>query len=189
MTIDRQLNVRSEAKCELCGVDGDLLAVAVSPHSGTDGSVLLCATCRDHLVSPATVDIHHWYCLREAMWNEHAAVKVLVYRILKGLEQTALGGELLGQMYLEPELQEWADAAGGSADAATGRETRDSNGVALQEGDAVTLIKDLDVKGASFTAKRGTLVRGIMLTDDPKYVEGKVNGIRIVLVAAYLKKA
>jgi protein PhnA len=53
----------------------------------------------------------------------------------------------------------------------------------------VTLIKDLEVKGAGFTAKRGTAVRDIRLTSNPKHIEGKVNGVQIVLVAAYLKKA
>ena len=67
--------------------------------------------------------------------------------------------------------------------------TVDSNGAVLQEGDSVTLIKDLDVKGAGFTAKRGTLVKGIRLTNNPLHIEGKVNGVQIVLVAAYLKKA
>ena len=50
-------------------------------------------------------------------------------------------------------------------------------------------IKDLKVKGANFTAKQGTMVRGITLTDNPEHIEGKVNGTRIVLVSAYLKKA
>ena len=59
----------------------------------------------------------------------------------------------------------------------------------MAEGDAVTLIKDLNVKGAGFTAKRGTMVRRIQLTDDPAYVEGKVNGTQIVLKTCFLKKA
>ena len=58
----------------------------------------------------------------------------------------------------------------------------------MAEGDSVTLIKDLDVKGGGFTAKRGTLVKNISLTNNPKHIEGKVNGIQIVLVAAFLKK-
>ena len=66
--------------------------------------------------------------------------------------------------------------------------TRDSNGLPLADGDSVTLIKDLEVKGAGFTAKRGTMVKNISLTSNPEHVEGKVNGIRIVLVAKYLKK-
>lgn len=67
--------------------------------------------------------------------------------------------------------------------------TLDSNGTPLTEGDAVTPIKDLDVKGAGFTAKRGTLVKNIHLTDDPGLVEGRVNGMVIVLETGFLKRA
>ena len=66
---------------------------------------------------------------------------------------------------------------------------RDSNGTILTEGDTVTLIKDLEVKGAGFTAKRGTIVKNIHLTDDAKFIEGKINGTQIVLVAEYMKKS
>jgi protein PhnA len=66
---------------------------------------------------------------------------------------------------------------------------RDANGAILSAGDSVTLIKDLAVKGAGFTAKRGTIVRGISLTDNPLHIEGRVNGQRIVLVSAFLKKS
>ncbi len=67
--------------------------------------------------------------------------------------------------------------------------TVDANGTVLNTGDNVTLIKDLVVKGGGFTAKRGTLVKNIVLTPNPKHVEGKVNGSVIVLVAEYVKKA
>jgi len=59
----------------------------------------------------------------------------------------------------------------------------------LTSGDSVTLIKDLDVKGTSFVAKRGTLVKGIRLTDNPEHVEGRVNKVSIVLKTQFLKKA
>jgi protein PhnA len=67
--------------------------------------------------------------------------------------------------------------------------TVDSNGTELLEGDSVTLIKDLDVKGANFTAKRGTMVKNIHLTDNPEHIEGKVNKQSIVLKTCFLKKA
>ncbi len=67
--------------------------------------------------------------------------------------------------------------------------TRDSNGTILSDGDSVTLIKDLEVKGGGFTAKRGTLVKGIRLTDDPGLVEGRVNKMAIYLKTEFLKKA
>ncbi|MEI6806846.1 MAG: alkylphosphonate utilization protein [Myxococcaceae bacterium] len=66
---------------------------------------------------------------------------------------------------------------------------KDCNGVSLLDGDSVTLIKDLDVKGANFVAKRGLLVKKISLTDDPQLIECRVNGTAIFLKTCFLKKA
>lgn len=68
-------------------------------------------------------------------------------------------------------------------------EVKDSNGNLLNEGDSVTLIKDLKVRGASTTLKRGTKVKNIRLTDNEEEVEGKISGSVIVLKACFLKKA
>ena len=92
-------------------------------------------------------------------------------------------------LYLEDSVKTWADAGLEAGDEEQSELTRDSNGAVLNAGDSVTLIKDLDVKGAGFTAKRGTVVKNISLTDNPKHIEGRVNGTRIVLVSAFLKKA
>ena len=67
--------------------------------------------------------------------------------------------------------------------------TYDVNKAVLQAGDSVTLVKDLVVKGANFTAKQGTLVKNISLTSNPKHIEGKVNGSHIVIISEYCKKA
>lgn len=67
---------------------------------------------------------------------------------------------------------------------------RDANGNALANGDNVTVIKDLKVKGSSLTLKRGTLVRNIRLTDDPEHVEANVEKCKgLVLKTCFLKKA
>ena len=67
-------------------------------------------------------------------------------------------------------------------------EVKDSNGNVLQDGDNVTLIKDLKVKGSSLTLKRGTVVKKIKLTDDPDEVDCRINGSGIVLRTEFLKK-
>ncbi len=190
MSIEQQLIERSSSRCELCSASTDLAAYDVKPNDGEsiESSVLLCKTCLDHIDTPSSLDIKQWYGLNESMWSEHPAVKVLVYRVLKGLGDSSWAHDLLGQLYLDDDVQTWADAGLSPADEA-GARVFDSNGTELHEGDTVTLIKDLDVKGANFTAKRGTTVKNISLTDDPKLIEGRVNGTRIVLVAAYLKKA
>lgn len=65
---------------------------------------------------------------------------------------------------------------------------KDSNGNELKEGDSVTLIKDLKVKGSSITLKRGTLVKNIRLTEDPEEIDCRVEKMAIVLKTAFLKK-
>lgn len=193
MTIESTLMERAGAKCELCSATNDLATFDVLPNAGKslDTCALICATCLGRMTDAASADAKHWYCLNESMWSEHPAVKVLVYRVLKSLGSDPWALDLLTQLYLDDETQQWADAglSAGDDDDGDAKSTVDSNGTPLLEGDTVTLIKDLEVKGANFTAKRGTTVKGINLTDDPRYVEGRVNGIRIVLVAAYLKKA
>ncbi len=66
---------------------------------------------------------------------------------------------------------------------------KDSNGAELHEGDNVTVIKDLKVKGASMTIKRGTLYKNIHLTDDEDEVECGKGRNTIVLKTCFLKKA
>ncbi len=67
---------------------------------------------------------------------------------------------------------------------------RDSNGTQLHDGDSVTLIKDLKVKGAGTTLKRGTMVKNIRLTDDPAEIECSTKQVKgLVLRTEFLKKA
>jgi protein PhnA len=69
-------------------------------------------------------------------------------------------------------------------------EVRDCNGTILSDGDNVTLIKDLKVKGAGVTLKRGTLIRNIRLTDDAAEIECRAEKVRdLVLRTEFVKKA
>ena len=69
-------------------------------------------------------------------------------------------------------------------------DVKDCNGAILKEGDSVTLIKDLKVKGSSVTLKRGTRVKNIHLTDDPAEIECSVEKVKgLVLRTEFLKKA
>lgn len=65
---------------------------------------------------------------------------------------------------------------------------KDSNGTELQDGDTVTVIKDLKVKGSSLVIKRGTKVRNIRLTDHAEEVDCKIDGSAMVLKTCFLKK-
>ena len=67
-------------------------------------------------------------------------------------------------------------------------DVKDSNGTLLAEGDSVTLIKDLKVKGSSLTLKRGAMVKNIRLTNSAGEVEGRAGGSTMVLKTEFLKK-
>jgi protein PhnA len=188
MTTENTLIARCGNKCELCGADAPIAKFAVEPSDGSVAqSVMLCPTCTDQIDDPDTLDGNHWRCLNDSMWSQEVPVQVMAWRQLKTLKAKGQdwAQDLVDMMYFEEDVQKWAEAGMVDYSAET---TRDSNGAPLVAGDNVTLIKDLVVKGANFTAKRGTMVKGISLTDNPLHVEGKVNGTRIVLVSAYLKK-
>lgn len=87
---------------------------------------------------------------------------------------------------------EWISAAEAAEGAATAAqvEVRDSVGNLLADGDSVTLIKDLKVKGAGQTLKRGTVIRSIRLTGDAQEIDCRHDGIKgLVLRAEFVKKS
>lgn len=187
MSTEETLVNRSNKQCELCGSTESLDVLNIGDGS-VEQSLYACETCRTQIANPENLDASHWRCLNDSMWSETPAVQVMSYRLLQALGNQ----ELLEMMYLEDDLKTWADSGKlntGGTDEAGVVVHRDGNGTILAEGDTVTLIKDLDVKGAGFTAKRGTIVKNIHLTDDAKFIEGKINGTQIVLVSAYMKKS
>lgn len=191
MTTEQVLLDRSGSKCELCTSENDLSVYDVPPDSdqSADQSILLCSTCLEKIDNLSAGDTNHWRCLNDSMWAPVPAVQVMAARILKSIKSEGWPQDLLDTLYLEEDVQAWADAKNLGVEESDEEEvTLDSNGAKLSAGDSVTLIKDLVVKGANFTAKRGTMVKSISLTSNPKHIEGRVNGTRIVLVSAFLKK-
>ena len=86
---------------------------------------------------------------------------------------------------------EWVPAAELAAkrEQAQQVEVRDAVGNLLSDGDQVTLIKDLEVKGAGQTLKRGTLIKSIRLTGDPQEIDCRYEGIKgLVLRAEFVRK-
>ncbi|MGL1903361.1 MAG: PhnA domain-containing protein [Fibrobacterales bacterium] len=180
------LQERAEQKCELCFSETDLAIYEVPPvvDPQIDRCVLLCKTCSSQL-SGSDLDTTHFLCLNESAWSQVPAVQVVVWRLLKKLTTESWAQDLLDQIYLEEEVQKWAEDSGEEV----AGNVVDANGGALSEGDTVTVIKDLNVKGTSFVAKRGTVVKSIHLGRDPELVEGKVNGVVIFLKTCFLKKS
>lgn len=68
-------------------------------------------------------------------------------------------------------------------------QVRDAVGNPLVDGDSVTLVKDLTVKGANQTLKRGTVIKSIRLTGDPQEIDCRYDGIKgLVLRAEFVRK-
>jgi len=189
MSTESLLHARSESKCELCGATENLSVMEVPPHSGggADHCVLVCGVCSSQIQNPDEVDVHHWRCLSDSMWNQEPAVQVMVWRMLNGLSAESWARDLMEMLYLDEETTAWAQSG---VHGAGGLKHVDSNGTQLQAGDTVTLIKSLKVKGGNFTAKRGEVVRGISLDpDNAEHIEGRVNGQHIVILTKYVKKS
>ena len=184
MDIKESLVKRSGGCCELCTSTDNLDVYEVSPSDGTvQQSILVCSTCKEQLEDTDKLDGNHWHCLNDSMWSEVDAVKVVAYRVLSMLKNQ----EMLDMLYLEDDILNWAKQGLVANEAKAIH--RDSNGVILEAGDTVSIIKDLEVKGAGFTAKRGTAVRNISLPqDDETHIEGRVNGTKIMILTKYLKK-
>lgn len=191
MTTDQILRERSGDKCELCGATEQLAVYAVpdSPDTTAEQSVYICNTCCEQIEDADKVDINHWRCLNDSMWSPVPAVQVMAWRMLKRLSAEGWPQELLDMLYFDEEQLAWAEAGIKKVDSENSVVHKDSNGAVLEAGDSVTLIKDLKVKGANFTAKQGTAVRNISLvTDNPEHIEGRVEGQRIVILTQFVKK-
>ena len=191
MSLLKNLQQRSQSKCELCSSQEELKVYEVPPSSkGTsEDSILICETCADQIENPDHVEVNHWRCLNDSMWSEVAAVQVVVWRMLSRLRSEGWPQDLLDMMYLDEENLAWAKASGESGKSENNIVHRDVNGVVLQAGDSVVLIKDLKVKGSSMVAKQGTAVRRISLDrDNAEYIEGKVGPTQIVILTKYVKK-
>lgn len=189
--LDAALTKRANSQCELCGDANGLTPCPVPPDAAADADrhLLACAICAAQLSGAAELDAKHWFCLQEAIWSEIPAVQITAWRLLNRLNGESWAADLLDQAYLDDETMAWAKAGLEADDDSDAKpRTVDSNGTELHDGDAVSLIKSLDVKGAGFTAKRGTVVKGIRLTDDPTHIEGKVNKVGIFLKTCFLKK-
>ena len=191
MSVERELNKRSGSKCELCGVTENLKVYEVLPtkKGGIDESIFACSTCIDQIENAGHEDLNHWRCLNDSMWSEYIPVQVVSWRMLSRLRKNGWPQELLEQMYFDEDTLAWAQATGEGEEDENKIIHRDSNGVILETGDSVVLIKDLKVKGSSMVAKQGTAVRNIRLDhENAEYIEGKVDGQTIVIITQYVKK-
>lgn len=191
MSIENDLKLRSDSSCELCSSKAKLSVFTVAPKMGAseDECAYLCDTCQSQIDKTSQVDLNHWRCLNDSMWNTNPPVQVLAWRMLTRLSAEGWPQDLLEMLYLDEETLSWAKALTTETSDEDEVIHKDSNGAVLEAGDSVVLIKDLNVKGANFTAKRGTAVRNISLVhNNAEQIEGKVNGQQIVILTKYVKK-
>lgn len=189
MKIDRTLLTRANNACELSGATENLTTLEVGPDAAgaLEKTIVLTQSLKDQLEGDTEVAANDWRCLNDCMWSEVEAVKVVAYRMLHQLRAEGWPQDLLDMMYLEEDTLAWAKAGLPDDNAAV---HKDSNGNILAAGDTVVLIKDLKVKGANFTAKRGTAVRNIRLVhDNAGQIEGRVETQQIVILTEYVKKS
>ena len=191
MDIPQELLDRCESKCELCNANSELTEYTVPPKSSAsiNHQVAVCDTCKNQLALTEKFDVNHWRCLNESIWSIVPAVQVVSYRMIKNLSDQSWAQELMTMIDLDPTTLEWAEDTFNPA-ADLNPVHKDSNGIELKQGDTVVLIQDLIVKGANFTAKRGTSVKRITLVNEnPEHIEGRINDQQIVILTKYVKKS
>ena len=191
MSVLQTLQERSNTTCELCTSAQDLKQYTIPPslNENVANDVLVCGTCLDQIEGNTDMDPNHWRCLNDSMWSEHAPVQIMAWRMLQRLRKEGWPQDLLDMMYLDDDAMALARATGEHEDEASKVIHRDSNGVILESGDSVVLIKDLKVKGSSMIAKQGTAVRNIRLDrENAEFIEGKVGAQQIVIITQYVKK-
>ena len=184
---EKRLKDRSGSVCEISGSDENLVVYLVAPKTEAipENCILITKALRDQIENKDLMNANDWRGLSDSMWNENLPVQIVSWRMLARLKNH----DLLDMMYLDEDALEWAKATGEDEDEEGKIIHKDSNGNVLLDGDSVVLIKDLDVKGATFTAKRGAAVHNIKLVwDNPNQIEGRVENQHIVILTQYVKK-
>ncbi len=184
---EKRLKDRSGSVCEISGSDENLVVYIVEPKTEAipENCILITKSLKDQIENKDLMNANDWTRLSDSMWNENLPVQIVSWRMLARLKNH----DLLEMMYLDEDALEWAKATGEDEDEEGKIIHKDSNGNILLDGDSVVLIKDLDVKGATFTAKRGAAVHNIKLVwDNPNQIEGRVENQHIVILTQYVKK-
>ncbi len=191
MALTPELEARAAGACELCTSSEPLQYVNLEALEGTpeEISVAVCETCAKQLLRKDPLDPAHWQILSTTMWSEHRPVKIAAWRMLQRLKDHTWAADALEMLYLDDVETALAKLSGDHTRSAEVEFHQDANGNRLEHGDTVVLIKSLDVKGSSLTAKMGTVVRNIRLdANNPNYIEGRVEGQQIVILTQYVRK-
>lgn len=184
MSLPQALKERSNNCCEMCNAENPAHAYTVSPKSDDNiaHQVALCDVCFKELNND-TADFH-WRCVEGSIWNPEPSVQALSYRLLNQYKNEDWAAGLIGSVDIDENIINWAMSAFEVAEV-----HKDAFGNVLEAGDNVVLTQALDVKGTSFTASKGTVVKRIKLVaDNHEQIEGKINEQMIVILTKFTKK-
>ncbi|MBS1741953.1 MAG: PhnA domain-containing protein [Bacteroidetes bacterium] len=184
MSISAKLNDRCQGTCELCNSEPATITYTVSPKSddSIDHQVAICTTCEGNLFDASKAK--YWRCLEGSIWNVEASVQALSYRLLYFYKDAEWAAGVIGSVELDENTIQWAMTYYEVAD-----HHKDAFGNRLENGDNVVLTQALNVKGTSFTAAKGTIVKKIRLVNDnTEHIEGKINEQTIVILTKFVKK-
>lgn len=107
-------------------------------------------------------------------------------RLVCGMENTYPDGN----HFICPDCtHEWSAATSSTEEVEEKRVHKDAHGNVLNDGDTVTIIKDLKVKGSSLVIKGGTKIKNIRLVDGDHDIDCKVDGQSMLLKSEFMKKA
>lgn len=185
MAISYKLNDRCGGMCELCNAESATHEYTVTPKAGDtiDEQVALCDTCFSDL--DAVANKSHWRCLEGSIWSAEAPVQALSLRLLQKINTESWANDVINSVDLDEDVVNWAMSAFEVADV-----HKDAFGNTLENGDNVLLTQALDVKGTSFSAPKGTVVKRIRLVpSNVEHIEGKINDQTIVILTKYVKKS
>lgn len=184
MAINVKLNERCGGLCELCNSLPATNEYTVSPKKDdqVENQVALCATCLSAIDKNEKGD--HWRCLEGSIWNTEPSVQALSYRLLQLCKESDWASSVIDSAELDENVIQWAMSAYEQSAV-----HKDAFGNTLEHGDTVVLTQGLNVKGTSFTAAKGTIVKRIRLvSDNTEQIEGKINEQTIVILTKYVKK-
>ncbi len=184
MTIGAKLSERCQGTCELCNSLPAKHEYVVSPKSDDriENQVAICDTCFSHLNDQDQGD--YWRCAEGSIWSAEPSVQALSYRMLYANRDQQWASQVLSSVDLDEDTLDWAKNSFIVASV-----HKDAFGNQLVSGDTVVLTQGLDVKGTSFSAAKGTIVKKIRLVkENTEQIEGRINDQTIVLMTKFVKK-
>jgi uncharacterized Zn ribbon protein len=162
--------------------DAPVLSPFVPKNDDSENQVVICKICSDALAESDQGP--HWRCTEGSIWSPVPAVQALSYRLLYANKESDWASNTLSSVDIDEAVVQWALSVYEVVEV-----HQDAFGNILATGDTVVLTQGLNVKGTSFSASKGTVVRKIrVVPENTTQIEGKINDQTIVILTKYVKK-